>query len=383
MRVPPPSRTVWVQVRTGALGLALSMALPACVLSEEVSAQDDETSTEGGTDADAVPPIVSDATGTTSSGGTTMPTPEDADGSTTGSGPGRADATVTSGGDADTSGTGEPEDLPDTETSGTAGATVFGSDCCAPSAGVGCGDPEVEACVCDLDPYCCDSEWDHVCVDLMIDVGCMACDASTQLVPDSCCAPTGGPGCPDTAMSECVCAVDPFCCDVQWDETCVGLVDEYACGTCLPPSCCEAITEPGCAADLEIESCVCAADPFCCEQQWDNLCVSEVQTVGCGDCGWVSAGGGCCEANGTPGCDDPEIEACVCPGDAFCCQTSWDSLCVDNVETYGCGMCPGGAGTGDSGGFQGSDGSAESGGSEAGGSETGGAVTSYGTSGTG
>lgn len=363
----PPSRLACVVARMAALGLASALALPACVLSEQYSAGTDDASTTD-TGTDAMPASVPDDASASTATGTGSPH----DPATTRGGA-RHDATSTDGEDGEGSGTGEPEDLPEQETGSTsAGATVFGDNCCTPSDAVGCGDPHVEACVCDIDPYCCESEWDNVCVDLMIDVGCLSCDSSTQLVPDTCCTATGEAGCPDAAVSECVCAIDPFCCDVLWDETCVALVEENECGTCEPAACCQPNTMPGCAADPEIEACVCATDPFCCDEQWDNLCVSEVQTVGCGDCGWVSQGGGCCDANGTPGCDDPDIEACVCPSDPFCCQTSWDSLCVEMVGTYGCAVCPIEPKSGETGNYGGSDtGESESGGSDGSDSGTG------------
>ena len=46
----------------------------------------------------------------------------------------------------------------------------------------------------------------------------------------------------------------------------------------------------------------------------------------------------CCEDHG-PGCNDPTIEACVCAADSYCCNTFWDNVCVDEVVTFGCGTC--------------------------------------------
>jgi hypothetical protein len=41
------------------------------------------------------------------------------------------------------------------------------------------------------------------------------------------------PGCSDTCVSECVCAQDAFCCDNEWDSTCVGEVTSFDCNkTC-------------------------------------------------------------------------------------------------------------------------------------------------------
>ncbi len=61
----------------------------------------------------------------------------------------------------------------------------------------------------------------------------------------------------------------------------------------------------------------------------------------------VSSGNSCCEANTTPGCNDPEIEACVCDNDPWCCGMDdegdgiWDQFCVDDVGNQSCGpACP-------------------------------------------
>ncbi len=35
-----------------------------------------------------------------------------------------------------------------------------------------------------------------------------------------CCAPNGTPGCEDVACERAVCAIDPLCCETQWDQTC-------------------------------------------------------------------------------------------------------------------------------------------------------------------
>lgn len=52
----------------------------------------------------------------------------------------------------------------------------------------------------------------------------------------------------------------------------------------------------------------------------------------------------CCSPGGPddPGCQDSSIEACVCDQDAFCCESDWDQLCVDQaVDSCGavCSFC--------------------------------------------
>jgi hypothetical protein len=63
----------------------------------------------------------------------------------------------------------------------------------------------------------------------------------------------------------------------------------------------------------------------------------------------VSTGDSCCEAHESPGCNDPEIEACVCDNDPWCCgmggadnnSGEWDQFCVDDVGDQMCGAaCP-------------------------------------------
>lgn len=180
-----------------------------------------------------------------------------------------------------------------------------------------------------------------------------------------------GTGCDDPAIEACVCGEDDYCCATEWDDICVSEVDSFGCGTCGGGGeeeggleeegggetegggegggggdCCAVAATPGCA-DPEIEACVCAGDDYCCATEWDDLCVSEVDAFGCGVCGGGEEGGGeegggasnCCDAHGGLGCTDPEVEACVCGQDDYCCATEWDSLCVDEVATFGCGAC--------------------------------------------
>ena len=91
-----------------------------------------------------------------------------------------------------------------------------------------------------------------------------------------------------------ICAADPFCCDTQWDSICVeearticgslacvesaGQCNHTLCsfGPTLAPACdVPPFPQGGCVAQI------CAVDPFCCEEHWDAFCIEEVATV-CG-----------------------------------------------------------------------------------------------------
>jgi hypothetical protein len=245
--------------------------------------------------------------------------------------------------------------------------------CCIANDSPGCSDPDVQACVCALDTYCCDVQWDSICAGEADDCG--SCNGD-------CCESNGTPGCDNEDIEKCVCAVDAFCCNGQWDNLCVQEVNTEECGDCQAEPvcgdlecngtetcescpedcgecpvgcgdnvcdeeencsscpddcgvcnglCCIANDTPGCV-DPDVTACVCAMDAFCCDHSWDGMCAGEADE--CGSCN-----GNCCEANGTPGCDNEEVETCVCAQDSFCCEDNWDSACVDEVEDLNCGVC--------------------------------------------
>jgi hypothetical protein len=252
-------------------------------------------------------------------------------------------------------------------------------------------------------------------------------------MPGSCCQVHKSPGCSNHAVSDCVCASDPFCCTGYWDEQCVDDVSGHDCGVCpgtggtggiggsggtggAPPagSCCEVHDEPSCDSP-RVSFCVCAQDPYCCDTAWDWLCVDEVTEYKCGVCepetggaggsgggqtGGVGAAGGasslgsCCEPHQNAGCEQPDVSACVCDKDPYCCTTAWDIQCVQEAVTFGCTRCAGGAGgeagaggTGGTGGVTGAGGLGGTGGTSgtggAAGSDTGGSAGTGGTVSTG
>jgi len=100
--------------------------------------------------------------------------------------------------------------------------------------------------------------------------------------------------------------------------------------------CCVSTSAPGCAYP-SIEQCVCASDSYCCLQRWDSICVNEVTSLGCGACH------GACVTGARQARQD-DLEGCVCARDTYCCATYWDSLCVQEVGAFGCGTCAGGGG---------------------------------------
>jgi hypothetical protein len=92
---------------------------------------------------------------------------------------------------------------------------------------------------------------------------------------------------------------------------------------------------PGCGPD-ECTAWICSVDSYCCNISWDSICVAEVGSVcqrRC-DCGTICA-------QGNPFYPD----ACDCTADIYgvdpyCGETYWDSICVGEVGSV-CGTpCP-------------------------------------------
>jgi hypothetical protein len=108
-----------------------------------------------------------------------------------------------------------------------------------------------------------------------------------------------------------------------------------ACGAGGAGNCFKAHAAPGCANEACCNR-ICALEPACCESDWDATC-RDLALVICGHCGEPDSGS-CCKADQTPGCDDPACCASVCGTDPYCCDVEWDALCSEAAVLL-CG-CP-------------------------------------------
>ena len=81
-------------------------------------------------------------------------------------------------------------------------------NCCVPGLGAGCTEPDVEACVCSFDPYCCATAWDRICASEVISMNCGGCpsnDCNANAIPDECDTDCNSDGFAD----ECAIAAQP------------------------------------------------------------------------------------------------------------------------------------------------------------------------------
>jgi len=98
---------------------------------------------------------------------------------------------------------------------------------CAPGAGVcnlpdttpGCDNVSCCNTVCMSDPVCCLSAWDSTCVEEANSVCFLTCGPGAG----DCHAVHTTPGCDPDACCQAVCTEDPFCCDTNWDQMCVDV----------------------------------------------------------------------------------------------------------------------------------------------------------------
>ena len=144
--------------------------------------------------------------------------------------------------------------------------------------------------------------------------------------------------------AEAVCDADNFCCNEAWDDVCVGAVEDQCPGGCDGGGGggdCHDQCEAGVAMDPSCNECVadiCSDDPFCCQTEWDDACVGQVEAT----CGGACVGGGCLHDECTAGAAlDAACSECatdICDADAFCCDTEWDAMCVNAADAAA--SCP-------------------------------------------
>lgn len=147
---------------------------------------------------------------------------------------------------------------------------------------------------------------------------------------NACCEASDLPGCDDPEVLACVCAVDSFCCQVAFDPVCVSLALE--CGTTCSnegaeSDCCTTSDAPGCT-DQAVHDCVCATDFSCCASNFDEVCAAQAIAECGAQCPLPPPESDCCSASSTPGCTLPGVQACVCEIDPVCCSSGFDESCA-------------------------------------------------------
>ena len=133
-----------------------------------------------------------------------------------------------------------------------------------------CNDAACCSFVCAGDPFCCDTQWDNICANEAITM-CLCGGLNTG----DCSSTHSNPWCNDAGCCETVCEMDGFCCDVAWDDLCVFYANlNCSCGAGQTGNCFFVHDDPWCHRGACCSE-VCISDPFCCDVQWDNFCVGD------------------------------------------------------------------------------------------------------------
>jgi hypothetical protein len=161
----------------------------------------------------------------------------------------------------------------------------------------------------------------------------------------------GTPGCSSPLCSAAVCVTLPECCTVAWDSGCAteALFVCEGCGS-TPESCVLPHPKRGCA-DAACCQDICALDDYCCNVEWDDNCALLAQ-INCEPAGPVPCGdpdaGSCTAPHPTPACNDAACCDQVCASWDPCCVTAWDSFCVSLAQSLCSTTCDPGCPTGSS-----------------------------------
>jgi hypothetical protein len=101
-------------------------------------------------------------------------------------------------------------------------------------------------------------------------------------------------------------------------------------------SCCQVHLGQGCG-DEACCAAICFVDSFCCDGSWDELCVQQAAFHPACPCDVPSScqtsTASCTEIHAGPGCADSDCCAAVCDSESSCCESGWDWFCVEAALT--------------------------------------------------
>jgi hypothetical protein len=179
--------------------------------------------------------------------------------------------------------------------------------------------------------------WTNDCVQLAKD----QCDLTGN---NTCFQSVPTPGCNDSLCADIVCQDDDFCCQRQWDSSCVEAAIQKSHQYCLEDwprqenSCFDVdpFQRPGCQShDATCEKVVCTLRPECCDTAYNEECVH----LALSHCTLPEPENHCYKTSGVPGCTDRQCLNTVCDIDETCCSVAYSGQCV-NIAKKHAKSCP-------------------------------------------
>jgi hypothetical protein len=217
-------------------------------------------------------------------------------------------------------------------------------DCDDPdcSADPACQAPGVEDCSNGLDDDA-DGNVDCDDADCTFEPSCDAGDGD-------CCSPNGTAGCSDEIGEDCVCAIDPYCCNNLWDSICIDAYINACGGTCTGTEICNNGLDDDSDGLADCNDPDCAGDPSCLPPTTETSCTDGLDNDldGLTDCTDPDCTGhpaclpppteGDCsnliddDGDGLIDCADPD-----CAADPLCNLPGTETNCADSIDNDGDG----------------------------------------------
>jgi hypothetical protein len=155
------------------------------------------------------------------------------------------------------------------------------------------------------------------------------------------CEVNNGPGCDGCPCEDCMCSLDPFCCEIMWDDLCVGQCISQ-CGGCGSEANCK---DKECGPDSCGGVCgVCPAEWFCVDQgHCVEFCESDCDGKNCGSdgcggsCGLCAEGQSCIQNLCVKPCADVEFVGCCDGSIQFYCEAGWEFYVDCDEQGLKCG----------------------------------------------
>ncbi len=185
------------------------------------------------------------------------------------------------------------------------------------------------------------------------DVDCDDADCTFEAACDAgdgeCCIDNGSPGCEDEAGEDCVCAADPFCCNVEWDALCADVYVDTCGGSCDGIEVCDNGLDDDADGLVDCDDLDCLGTPDCVGPGVEANCTNGIDDDGDGqtdcddfDCFFDPS---ClllpevdCDNNidddfdGLIDCSDPD-----CFADPLCNQPGVETNCANGIDDDGDG----------------------------------------------
>jgi len=150
------------------------------------------------------------------------------------------------------------------------------------------------------------------------------CNGSGACFGGAGCETSWSGGCDGCSCEACVCAMDPYCCQSSWDDTCIGecMADCGGCGSCTPDCSGKVCGDDGCGGSCGL----CEGENDACE---GGACVCHPDCSG-KSCGRDGCGGFCGTCATGLACDE---------GVCVCLPACDGRTCGDDGCGGSCGAC--------------------------------------------